>query len=335
MMPVWRSDVRVTFLYRGAMARRGILRRGLFTVAAAALCGAAGMVPATAQPPVPPVPLPGVPAIENIVPQPPAQLFGGGRNLFPDRRFVALYGHPSGPALGALGEQDTAASIGRVRDLAAQYQEHSAEPVLPAFEIIATVASADPGTDGRYTRVTPPDQLRAVIDAAEAAGVYVVLDLQPGHATFPEQARIYEEFLTRPNVGLALDPEWRLAPGQQHMVQIGSVDAAEVNEVVAYLADLVQQHALPQKMLIVHQFRTSMITSREHLDAARPEVAVVIHADGHGSAAQKFDTWRALQQGLPPQIHMAWKNFYDEDLPTFTPAETMAIEPRPVFVSYQ
>mgnify|MGYP006981339232 FL=1 len=32
---------------------------------------------------------------------------------------------------------------------------------------------------------------------------------------------------------------------------------------------------------------------------------------------------------------MAWKNFYDEDTPTFTPEETMAVDPKPWFVSYQ
>jgi len=38
---------------------------------------------------------------------------------------------------------------------------------------------------------------------------------------------------------------------------------------------------------------------------------------------------------LQPEIHMAWKNFHDEDLPMFTPEETMTIEPAPVFVSFQ
>ncbi|MEE2057699.1 hypothetical protein [Rhodococcus artemisiae] len=313
------------------------LRTAAGAVILTALCVGGATASAGAQPALPGIVIPGVevPTIGDVLPPARSELFGGGRNLFPDRRFVALYGHPGGPALGAFGEQDTAGAITRVRDLADRYQQFSAEPVLPAFEIIATVASADPGTDGRFSRITPPDLLRPVIDEAEAAGVYVILDLQPGHTHFLEQARIYEEFLARPNVGLALDPEWRLAPGQQHMVQIGSVDSAEINEVVAYLADIVQRHDLPQKMLVLHQFRSSMITGREFVDAGRPEISVVLHADGHGSPAQKFDTWSALQSGLPPQIHMAWKNFYDEDLPTFTPEQTMAIEPKPVFVSFQ
>ncbi len=68
--------------------------------------------------------------------------------------------------------------------------------------------------------------------------MYVVLDLQPGRADFLSQARRYESLLARPNVGLALDPEWRLAPGQRHRAQIGSVSATEINRTSAWLADL-------------------------------------------------------------------------------------------------
>ena len=66
-----------------------------------------------------------------------------------------------------------------------------------------------------------------------------------------------------------------------------------------------------------------------------PELALTIHADGHGTPGAKLETWRALQRDLPEGIRMAWKNFYDEDTPTFTPEETYAIDPKPWFVSYQ
>ena len=43
-----------------------------------------------------------------------------------------------------------------------------------------------------------------------------------------------------------------------------------------------------------------------------------------------------LRQGLDPNFFMAWKNFIDEDFPTFTPEQTYQdVEPRPWFVSYQ
>jgi hypothetical protein len=69
----------------------------------------------------------------------------------------------------------------------------------------------------------------------------VILDLQPGRTDFLTQAMIYEEFLRLPHVGLALDPEWRLEPNQVHLRQIGSVDAAEINQVGNWLASLVRR----------------------------------------------------------------------------------------------
>ncbi|MGG6496372.1 UNVERIFIED_CONTAM: cell wall-binding repeat-containing protein, partial [Bacteroidetes bacterium 56_B9] len=39
------------------------------------------------------------------------ELPGGGGLAFPGRRMVALYGHPYGPDLGVMGEQDPAAAV--------------------------------------------------------------------------------------------------------------------------------------------------------------------------------------------------------------------------------
>jgi hypothetical protein len=262
------------------------------------------------------------------------QLPGGGQVLFPGRRLVALYGHPGSNVLGALGEQPLEQAIARAQRVASDYQELVDEPVVPTFEIITTIASATPGPQGDYSTRTPIETLRPWIDAARDAGIYVVLDLQPGHTDFLTQAKEYEELLIEPHVGLALDPEWRLAPGQRHMVQIGSVDAAEVNEVVEWLADLTAQHHLPQKLLIVHQFQLRMISDRADLDTGRDEVAVMIHADGFGSPGAKHATWRALHFEAP-DVWWGWKNFYDEDTPTMSPADTVAVEPSPLFISYQ
>lgn len=263
------------------------------------------------------------------------ELPGGGQVVFPGRRLVALYGHPGDPALGVLGEQPRDAAITRVQELAAGYEALVDEPVVPALEIITTIASAARGPQGDYSRRTPIEKLRDWIAAAADAGVYVVLDLQPGHTDFLTQAKEYEELLAEPHVGLALDPEWRLAPGERHMVNIGSVGAAEVNRVVTWLADLTAEHRLPQKLLILHQFQLRMINNRGRVDTGRDEVAVLIHADGFGTRGQKLATYRALNADPPPRIWWGWKNFYDEDTPTFTPEQTVELEPSPRFVSYQ
>jgi hypothetical protein len=262
------------------------------------------------------------------------ELPGGGQVLFPHRRFVALYGSPGVPALGSMGEQPVAEAIARAQAQAAEYQPHSPEPVVPAFEIITTVASGAPGEDGDYSYPIEAAALREWVDAAGAAGLYVVLDLQPGRTDFLTQARQYEEYLREPHVGLALDSEWRLEPDQVHLRQIGSVPAAEVNAVAAWLAQLTADNDLPQKLLLLHQFKLSMITERETLDLSHDELAVMVHADGFGTPGQKLDTWRVLRRDAPP-VWWGWKNFYDEDQPTMTPAETMAIDPPPWFVSYQ
>src|SRR5690606_19606191 len=140
------------------------------------------------------------------------ELPGGGQVLFPGRQFFALYGHPGTPVLGILGEQPVDAAVARAREVAAPYERLSDVPVVPTFELIATIASASAGADGDYSSESAVDHLRPWVDAAGEAGMYVVLDLQPGHTDFLTQAKLYEELLHKPHVGLALDPEWRLAP---------------------------------------------------------------------------------------------------------------------------
>ena len=252
----------------------------------------------------------------------------------PGRRLVAAYGHPSTAGLGVLGEQGPEEAVERLRSIAEDYGADGSV-ILPTFEIIATVASASAGTDGDYSRETDLEVIRPWIETAAANGVYVVLDLQPGRSDFLSQAKLYEEFLRLPHVGLALDPEWRLKPNQVHLRQIGTVDAAEINQVADWLAGIVKQEALPQKLLIVHQFRFSMITNRELIETP-PELAVLIHMDGQGSLGAKYDTWNALT-GEPDadRFHWGWKNFYDEDSPMATPEQVLELSPNIVFVSFQ
>ncbi|MFT3898855.1 MAG: hypothetical protein QM728_01230 [Gordonia sp. (in: high G+C Gram-positive bacteria)] len=263
------------------------------------------------------------------------ELPGGGYTLFPGRRMVALYGSPGAPALGPLGRQDLPKSIDRVKKLASTYVPFSKEKVIPAFEIIVTVASAEPGPGNKYTNVIDPKVIKPWVEEAGKQGVYVTLDLQPGRVDFLTQAKIYEDLLKHPHVGLALDPEWRLKPNQVHLTQIGQVSPDEVNRVSDWLANLVRKEKLPQKLFVLHQFDGDMLGNRTRINTGHPELAVMIHADGHGTPPVKMGTWNRLITGLPPNIYMGWKNFYTEDHPTFSPERTMAVKPAPWFVSYQ
>lgn len=265
-----------------------------------------------------------------------AELPGGGNLVFPGRRMVALYGHPSGDALGVMGAYDPQGAVSFARELVEQYQAiDTQEPVIPAFEIIATIASSEPGPDNDYSNEAEPEELLPYIDAVTEAGGYVVLDLQPGRAHFLNQAKRYEELLKRPNVGLALDPEWRIGDDELPLQRVGSVEANEVNEVSEWLANLVAENNLPQKAFVLHQFQMQMLRDRETIRTDHPELAYVLHADGHGTPDLKFETWDVLRQELDPNFFMAWKNFFDEDSPMFTPEQTFDVNPRPWFISYQ
>jgi len=264
------------------------------------------------------------------------QLPGGGQLLFPQHMMVALYGTPGTGALGVLGEQGLQESIQRAKDTAAPYERLVDATVVPTFEIIATVASSAAGGDGNYSAESDVEALRPWVEAAGRAGLYVVLDLQPGRTDFLTQARQYQPLLELPYVGLALDPEWRLKPNEVHLTQIGQVGIDEVNQVVTWLADLTRDRALPQKLLVLHQFQVRMIVDRERLDTSRDELAIMVHADGQGTQPMKQDTWRVLHQDVPAPVYWGWKNFYDEDAPTLTPEETIAqVLPTPQLVTYQ
>jgi hypothetical protein len=263
------------------------------------------------------------------------QLPGGGQVLFPGHRLVALYGNPTTPFLGVLGEQDLPASITRAEKVAGMYRPLSQVPVVPAFEIIATVAQGSPGPDGMYSYVTPLSTLASWVHEATAAGLYVILDLQPGRANLLTQAKVYQSLLEEPDVGLALDGEWKLQPGQVPLQQIGSVSITEINSVVRWLAALTASHHLPQKLLVLHQFRLSMILDESALDTSNDDLAIVIHMDGQGTPSVKLQTWDAVTAAAPRGVFFGWKDFTVKDHPMLTPQETMANTPTPVMISYQ
>lgn len=266
---------------------------------------------------------------------------GGGFHILPKegvRRYLAYYGHPATDGLGVLGEQGPAETLEKMQGFVEDYGADGAQ-VIPTFEMIASVASAGPTDDGDYSYEWPVETFQPWVDFAADNDMYVILDLQPGRDDFLSQAVQYEELLRRPHVGLALDPEWRLEDHQVHLEQIGSVSAAEVNEVIDWMADLVRDNGLPQKMLIVHQFRMAMITERENLKH-RPEIQVVIQMDGEGGPggeATKDATYNTITAGTE-DAHWAWgwKNFFDEDEPGPPPPENVIRKVPPLtYISYQ
>jgi hypothetical protein len=260
-----------------------------------------------------------------LLPGGTTEVFAGGRML------VAHYGSPASPLLGVLGEKPPAAAVQAVIDRARQYGTVGTD-VVPALEIIATIANKSPGPDGDYSTPLSLSALEPWIAEATRRDAFVILDLQPGRGDFLPQAKALEPLLRLPNVGLALDPEWHVGPNQVPARVIGSVDGSEVNAVSAWLDALVVANRLPEKLFVLHQFTDEMVRNREVI-VDRPNLASVFHCDGFGGRQAKLgDLQRYCND---PPFYTGFKLFLDEDTNLFSPTEVLSLVPRPNLVTYQ
>lgn len=254
-------------------------------------------------------------------------------SIFPNIRVVAYYGNHQSRLLGVLGETGPEQAVGRVNAAAARFDQPG-RPAVGAFELIATVAQGSAGADGNYSHPSDLDDLQRWIDVATDAGMYVILDIQPGQSDFFTESVRYRRLLLQPNVGLALDPEWRMLPGQRPGQTVGSVSAAEINRVSDWLSDLVIDNNLPDKMFILHQFQSRMIRDRDDV-IDRRGLETIIHADGFGGRAIKLETYSIVQARAP--FWNGLKLFIDEDTRIFQPADVLNFTtvPVPDLITYQ
>jgi hypothetical protein len=247
---------------------------------------------------------------------------------------VGFSGGPGSAALGSL-TGDLGAAAERLRQQSAPYGGDRA--VLPVFELIATLAHPFPGPAGTYNAATDDATVQAYLDAARNAGALLLLGIQPGTQDFLPAVQHYERWLTEPDVGLALDPEWAVDPGQQPGDVFGSTTGAELDSVAAYLDGLVTAHGLPQKVLVYHQLNLGIVRDEQGL-TEHPGVALVKSIDGIGAPPAKVATYQRVVATLPPFVHAGFKLFYEEDVrsgPLMTPAEVLALVPRPEYVLYE
>jgi hypothetical protein len=265
-------------------------------------------------------------------PETAPQLPRGGRQIFPDYRVVAFYGAARTDELGILGIGPDLA-LERLVDQAAAY-ERPDRPVLPAFELIATVASGAPGPDGRYRDRVDDFLIGGYLDAAREAKLLLILDIQPGRSDFMKEIKVFADYLKEPEVGLAIDPEWHVGPGEVPGVHIGSTDAATINRVTAYLARIVRRYDLPQKLFIVHQFTSDMIKNKEDIKT-RPELAMAFDVDGFGDRPNKISKYHAFTRGYKKKFNHGIKLYYERDTNLMTPKAVLRLEPEPDLIVYQ
>jgi hypothetical protein len=108
--------------------------------------------------------------------------------------------------------------------------------VLPALELITTLAIEEAGEEGDHTLHEEPSTIRRYLRAARAHHMLPIL-------------------------------EWSLDPPQLPGHKICATDAATINAVSRYLSRLVGRHGLPQKLLVVHRFTDEMVESEDQWSA--------------------------------------------------------------------
>lgn len=248
---------------------------------------------------------------------------------------VSYYGSPRSTKMGILGEQSLEETGRKLKVTAKEWDAVNGEQgVIPALHLIYATVWSDANVG-----ILSDEVIRKYVEYAAANGMIVVLDHQIGKNDVEKCMRQMLPWLKYPNVHLALDPEWMTeTPGKV----IGSMHARDLNKAQQIMQDyLVSIGAKERRMLIVHQFHFRQILERETVRDDFDMIDLIHNADGFGSVSLKMDTYRFVAKARNMPVK-GFKLFYPKswkskgfDSPLMTPAQVLAIKPRPVFINYQ
>jgi hypothetical protein len=265
----------------------------------------------------------------------PAALPG---SILPGKRIVAFYGNPLSKRMGILGELPPDDMLRQLdKEVAAWQKADPSTPVQPALHLIAVVAQGSPGRDRKYRQRADSALIERVYGWARSRNALLFLDVQLGRSTLQAELPRLVPFLRRPDVHLGLDPEFAVGDSGTPGRRIGRLDAADVNQAIDLLAAIVSADSLPPKVLVVHRFTRDMLdhSDRIHVD---PRVQVVIDMDGWGPPWMKRESYRRYVARYPVE-YTGFKLFYRNDTKAgdrlMTPAQVLALYPRPLYIQYQ
>ncbi len=250
------------------------------------------------------------------------------------QRLVTFYGHPYDNRMGVLGEYDPAVVIQKLKEQTAAYT--AADPSRPGLctvELIASVAQGSPGKDGLYLARTPTAEIEKWAQLTQQQGCLLLLDIQMGYDSVDNDIKAILPFLQRPHVHLAIDPEFHVARGKIPGESFGSVSSTEVAGAMKTLQGLVQQYNLPDKILVLHQFRDDMLPDKANIKPMA-NVDLVVMMDGWGLPQAKIANYGAFIRDEPIQ-YGGIKLFYKQDDPLLTPAAVIQLDPSPLVIIYQ
>jgi hypothetical protein len=252
--------------------------------------------------------------------------------VLPDERVVAFYGAPQmgRTVLGLNSPAEAARKLARQTNPYATYGER---PAVGEFDLVSVFATAGGGPDGLYRSRQPADVIEIYLEQARAAGVRLMLDIQPGRARIGDEMRALAPWIAQPDVDVAIDPEWNVGPRGVPGSTRGEITSREINAAIRKLSATVSTVGLPPKLLVIHQFRRGMVRGRTRIKSS-PGVQAVLNFDGIGAPAPKVAGYAALASARP-SVFNGFSVFYSLDRPLMAPTDVLALDPSPDFLLYQ
>lgn len=259
--------------------------------------------------------------------------------ILPFNRIVAYYGNFYSTKMGVLGEYSEEIMLQKlIKEVERWTLADPDTPAIPAIHYIVTTAQGSAGADGMYRARMPKEHIERAIAIAEKIHGITFLDIQVGLSNLQAEIPVLKEYLTLPNVHLGIDPEFSMKTGKKPGSVIGTMDAADINFAVQYLANIVKENDLPPKILVVHRFTDRMVTNAPLIQTV-PEVQIVIDMDGWGASSHKKKAYLDVIYDEPVQF-AGLKLFYKNDLRApstgmLTTTEVLKLKPRPIYIQYQ
>ncbi|MDB5196693.1 MAG: lipoprotein [Flaviaesturariibacter sp.] len=262
--------------------------------------------------------------------------------ILPFNRVVAYYGNLYSNRMGALGKWPKKEMIPKLLQEVKEWNEvDTVIKSIPCLHYIAMTAQGAPGKDGMWRYRMPLTQIDTILNWAKEINAIVFIDIQIGLSSLQKEVPYYEKYLSLPNVHLGIDPEFAMAGkgGKRPGSVIGTMDAADINWVGNYLADLVKKNNLPPKMFMIHRFTKGMVTNYKDIKL-HPELQVIMDMDGWGPPDLKKGTYRYWVNEQPVQF-TGFKLFYVNDTEKSGQKEMMgkkdviSLRPRPIYIQYQ
>lgn len=258
--------------------------------------------------------------------------------LLPYNRIIAYYGNLYSTRMGILGEIPRKEMLAKLQGEVAKWQAaDSTVKAIPALHYIAVTAQGAPGKNNMHRLRMPFKQIDTVISWAKPINALVFLDIQVGHSTVKAEVTELEKYLSMPNVHLGIDPEFSMKNGERPGSKIGHFTAADINDAITILADIVRKNKLTPKVLVIHRFTQGMVKNYKEIKTV-PEVQIVMDMDGFGSKVLKKDSYVSYIYREPVQFagfKLFYKNDNKKDWKMYSPEELVKFTPKPIYIQYQ